>query len=348
MLVGNIKKRHTGTMKVILRWLLPLTAVVVFVLPIWIFFDARGGLGFVNGLDFQNASLALFPVVGLTAFTLLWMQLMVGSLMPWLKKLFRGIERFHRTQGVFVFLFALGHPGFLVVGIGIQAYLSRSFVSSTLVPYLLLGQIAIILLSLSVLAALMRKVAWVKRWWRLIHLLNYVTFIFVWLHSWNLGSDIRGSVLEYIWIAYGLTFVFALTMRLLGKSWPLSLRTLLPSVVTDPAVPNASPAQPTPNGGMVEVAKLSDLEEGKPFCGLANGKKLALFRFGDHVYAMDNRCNHEDASLCGGILEGATIECPLHFSRFDVRTGALIDGPATQPQHTYPVEVHGQSVFVRL
>lgn len=333
-------------MKQALRWTFPLLALALAVLPIKVFFDARGGLNFFAGLEFRAASLAAFPLFGLLAFTLLWMQLMLGSLMPWMKKLYRGIERFHRSQGVLVFLFAVTHPSLLIIGVGIERYLAKDFISSGLTPYLLLGQTAIFVLGLTVLMALLRTVTWVKHWWRAVHLLNYVIFTLVWFHSWNLGSDIRGTALEYIWVGYGLAFIGAVILRLAGLTWPRSLRVIVPSLATEP--PSALRAEAQPGGdNLVQVAKLDDLVEGQPFCGFVNGKKIVLFRFGDQVYALDNRCNHQDGSLCDGMLEGKTIECPLHFSRFDVTTGALIDGPATQPQRTFPVEVRDRAIFVR-
>ena len=45
-------------------------------------------------------------------------------------------------------------------------------------------------------------------------------------------------------------------------------------------------------------------------------------------YAFDDRCPHEGASLCEGYLDGVQVECPLHSSVFDVRTG-MVDGRAT-------------------
>ena len=56
-------------------------------------------------------------------------------------------------------------------------------------------------------------------------------------------------------------------------------------------------------------------------------KELVLANVGGNVYALADRCAHMNAPLSMGTLDGTTIICPLHFSRFDVRTGKKISGP---------------------
>ena len=56
-------------------------------------------------------------------------------------------------------------------------------------------------------------------------------------------------------------------------------------------------------------------------------------------YALSDVCGHLRAPLSRGRLDGYSVECPLHFARFDVRTGALIDGPVATDVPTYQVRV---------
>ena len=58
-------------------------------------------------------------------------------------------------------------------------------------------------------------------------------------------------------------------------------------------------------------------------------------------------CGHQRAPLSRGRLEGQVVECPLHFARFDVRTGALLWGPIAEDVPVYEVRVDGEMVYVR-
>ena len=67
---------------------------------------------------------------------------------------------------------------------------------------------------------------------------------------------------------------------------------------------------------------------------------------GEGLFAVQDRCTHEDADLSDGDLDGVELECPAHGSRFDVRTGAVRGLPANVPAVTYRVEVNGDDVYV--
>src|SRR6476646_430600 len=67
---------------------------------------------------------------------------------------------------------------------------------------------------------------------------------------------------------------------------------------------------------------------------------IALFHTDDgEVFAIDDTCTHQDASLADGWLEGCEIECPLHASRFNLRTGAVDAPPAKLPVRTHEVVI---------
>jgi 3-phenylpropionate/trans-cinnamate dioxygenase ferredoxin subunit len=72
--------------------------------------------------------------------------------------------------------------------------------------------------------------------------------------------------------------------------------------------------------------------------------RVAVARVGDHLYAFDDLCTCADEScpLSGGLLTGTTIMCQCHGSRFDITTGAVVGGPATEALNVYEVrEVDG-------
>jgi 3-phenylpropionate/trans-cinnamate dioxygenase ferredoxin component len=65
-------------------------------------------------------------------------------------------------------------------------------------------------------------------------------------------------------------------------------------------------------------------------------------------YAIRDMCSHANVPLSEGEVEGCTLECWLHGSRFDLRTGKPIGLPATVPVPVYPVEIRDGFVFVSL
>lgn len=74
--------------------------------------------------------------------------------------------------------------------------------------------------------------------------------------------------------------------------------------------------------------------------------RIAIFHTPDGVYAIDDRCTHQDASLADGWVEDCAVECPLHESCFDLRTGVVSGPPAKLPVRTHQVDVvDGQIVL---
>ena len=76
------------------------------------------------------------------------------------------------------------------------------------------------------------------------------------------------------------------------------------------------------------------------------GEVLALCKSGGEVFAVHNVCTHQFALLSDGYVENGCIECPLHQGRFDLRTGAALEGPVTEPVKTYPVKTENGKIFV--
>jgi naphthalene 1,2-dioxygenase system ferredoxin subunit len=102
-------------------------------------------------------------------------------------------------------------------------------------------------------------------------------------------------------------------------------------------------------GGFVDVAAADELPDGDVVGRVVDGHEVALVRFGDAVHAIDARCTHGDASLCGGFVEpDGSIECPLHQGRFDVRSGKALCEPLTEDLPVHEARVDAGRVRVRL
>jgi nitrite reductase/ring-hydroxylating ferredoxin subunit len=69
--------------------------------------------------------------------------------------------------------------------------------------------------------------------------------------------------------------------------------------------------------------------------------KIAVFRLGDRVAAINNRCPHKGAALGEGCFDGTLVKCPLHGFRVNVWTGI---GNAGKPVQTFPVELVGDEI----
>lgn len=98
----------------------------------------------------------------------------------------------------------------------------------------------------------------------------------------------------------------------------------------------------------INIAILADLPDGTGRAFEVNGRRIAVFRVADEVYAIDDTCSHAEASLSAGEFDPdeLCVECPLHGSLFDVRTGAPRTFPAFEPVTVYRAFIEGDRVFV--
>lgn len=98
----------------------------------------------------------------------------------------------------------------------------------------------------------------------------------------------------------------------------------------------------------VQAAALAEIPQGGVLAVEIDGVGIALVRDGDDVYAIRDECSHAAIPLSEGDVEGCEIECWLHGSRFDVRTGEVLNLPATAPIQTYPTKLEGDTVLVNV
>jgi nitrite reductase/ring-hydroxylating ferredoxin subunit len=80
------------------------------------------------------------------------------------------------------------------------------------------------------------------------------------------------------------------------------------------------------------VLSESNLPDEKPVRVDHNGTSILLVRRGSQIYALAETCSHLGGPLSEGKLEEEIIQCPWHGSRFSIRDGRVIDGPAVHPQ----------------
>ena len=99
----------------------------------------------------------------------------------------------------------------------------------------------------------------------------------------------------------------------------------------------------------VKVCALADLAKGTVISAEIGGLAVAVVHADDdQVYAVRDECSHAAVALSEGEVDGCTLECWLHGSRFDLRTGAPSGLPATEPVATFPVEIRDGDIYVTL
>lgn len=96
----------------------------------------------------------------------------------------------------------------------------------------------------------------------------------------------------------------------------------------------------------VQVATVSEIAEDTALSVQVAGDDVCLARSDGQLYALRDECSHGQVALSDGDVESATVECVMHGSRFDLRTGRALTPPAVQSVAVYQVRVVGDDVYV--
>jgi 3-phenylpropionate/trans-cinnamate dioxygenase ferredoxin component len=92
---------------------------------------------------------------------------------------------------------------------------------------------------------------------------------------------------------------------------------------------------------LMDVCALSELPPGAGRLVSCGDLEIGVFNCAGTVYAIEDRCSHDDGPLVEGTLDerDCTIECPRHGSRFDLKTGRPLTLPAYEPVDTFAVVI---------
>jgi len=96
-----------------------------------------------------------------------------------------------------------------------------------------------------------------------------------------------------------------------------------------------------------EALHADALDDSKPLAVQVGDTPVMLVRVGDDVHALHDRCSHRGCSLATGEIADGAVTCPCHGSRFDLHTGAVLQGPATAPQPVLDTRTRAGHVQVR-
>jgi len=100
----------------------------------------------------------------------------------------------------------------------------------------------------------------------------------------------------------------------------------------------------------IDVAPADEFPPGSVKLVLVGSVTLGVYNCGGSLYAIEDRCSHDDGPLCEGEWdeETCTVVCPRHGSAFELSSGRPLSLPAFEPVETYPVTVEDGMVRVEV
>jgi len=93
---------------------------------------------------------------------------------------------------------------------------------------------------------------------------------------------------------------------------------------------------------------VSDFPDGRAVAVEVAGRRLAVVRVGERIFAIDDRCSHRGFPLHDGTVDGSLIRCRTHGACFALDSGAVVRGPARRAVRTYPITVADGNVLVEV
>ena len=98
----------------------------------------------------------------------------------------------------------------------------------------------------------------------------------------------------------------------------------------------------------LEVCPLDELPDGTVRIVAAGPLTIGVYRCGGELYAIEDRCSHDDGPLCEGEWdrEACVAICPRHGARIDIRTGLPLTLPAYLPVDTFPIRTRDDGMVV--
>lgn len=98
----------------------------------------------------------------------------------------------------------------------------------------------------------------------------------------------------------------------------------------------------------MQVLESSELPEGSMMAVDFRGIHILLTKINGDVFAVAGTCTHEDADLGLGFKLENRVTCPLHLSQFDLRTGEVLNPPASEPLRSFKIKIEGEAIFVEV
>lgn len=105
-------------------------------------------------------------------------------------------------------------------------------------------------------------------------------------------------------------------------------------MIEDPVFEAVARVEEVPDEGTFGVVK-------------ATGEPVCLIRHAGRITAVADNCAHQEFAMSlGDVLPDGTIQCAWHGARFDCASGAVRQGPATDPLPVYAVRIENGMVMI--
>ena len=173
-------------------------------------------------------------IVALLAFSMLFWQIILGSFMDkWIEKLGGWVFKFHVLEGAVIYSLVLPHPLLFVLlrfkSLGIldpfYVFTDVCVICANKTEFLYtFGRVGFWLITLAVLAAKLRTQPWLRVHWRKFHILNYLAFIFISIHSRFTGTDTLTPPFVWFWWIATIVIIGIVIYKLLALYRPRFLR----------------------------------------------------------------------------------------------------------------------------
>lgn len=97
----------------------------------------------------------------------------------------------------------------------------------------------------------------------------------------------------------------------------------------------------------IKVARVDEIPPGERLVVEIRRRWVAIFNVDGQLFAIEDRCTHDDGPLAEGELVGCEIICPRHGARFDIREGKVMSAPALVDVPSYETRVVGEDILIK-
>lgn len=99
---------------------------------------------------------------------------------------------------------------------------------------------------------------------------------------------------------------------------------------------------------LIKICDLSEIPNGSIKKFEINDEEITICNINNQIFAINDNCSHDEASLQEGFIDGYEIECPMHGAKFDIRTGEVTCLPAVSPIKTYNIKINNGSIELEI
>jgi len=97
----------------------------------------------------------------------------------------------------------------------------------------------------------------------------------------------------------------------------------------------------------IQVLDITDIELNRSVSVNLNGKNILICNTEEGFFAVQDMCTHALIPLCGGLIQGTLISCPLHGAVFDLKTGEVMAPPAFEDLKTFKLKIEGTLISIQ-